>query len=134
MLLVQRLPSGPYLNYSPLPAGPCLNCSSCLLTTLIPQSFPIPQETGEFKCLPYFQILGVSKCGTTDLYHRLTFNPNMVDCGWKVRQYNSTQPEVRRYSSTQSGAPGATNLMLSQQCDSVWWGGGVRPLARMYVL
>ena len=40
---------------------------------------------GKLKCMPYFQILGVSKCGTTDLYHRLTFNPDMVDCGWKVR-------------------------------------------------
>lgn len=35
------------------------------------------------KCMPYFQILGVSKCGTTDLYHRLSFNPDLVDCGWK---------------------------------------------------
>jgi hypothetical protein len=26
----------------------------------------------QLACLPYFNIIGVSKCGTTDLYHRLT--------------------------------------------------------------
>ncbi|KAG2490123.1 hypothetical protein HYH03_011429 [Edaphochlamys debaryana] len=36
-----------------------------------------------FKCLPYFQILGVSKCGTTDLYNRLKEHRDMVDCSWK---------------------------------------------------
>ena len=36
------------------------------------------------KCMPYFQILGVSKCGTTDLYHRLSeASEDLVDCGWK---------------------------------------------------
>lgn len=43
------------------------------------------EQEGAFKCLPYFQILGVSKCGTTDLYNRLTEHPDMVDCTWKVR-------------------------------------------------
>ncbi|KAG1668654.1 hypothetical protein FOA52_001260 [Chlamydomonas sp. UWO 241] len=42
-----------------------------------------PDGPAAFKCLPYFQILGVSKCGTTDLYHRLTANPDMVECAWK---------------------------------------------------
>ncbi|KAG2490124.1 hypothetical protein HYH03_011430 [Edaphochlamys debaryana] len=37
----------------------------------------------EFRCLPYFQILGVSKSGTTDLYNRLVEHPDMVDCLWK---------------------------------------------------
>lgn len=41
-------------------------------------------QNGMFKCLPYFQILGVSKCGTTDLYNRLTEHPDMIDCSWKV--------------------------------------------------
>ncbi len=41
-------------------------------------------QDGMFKCLPYFQILGVSKCGTTDLYNRLTEHPDMIDCSWKV--------------------------------------------------
>ncbi|GIL66835.1 hypothetical protein Vafri_20228 [Volvox africanus] len=30
-----------------------------------------------FRCLPYFHILGVSKCGTTDLYHRLSKHPEL---------------------------------------------------------
>ncbi|PNW78676.1 hypothetical protein CHLRE_09g387250v5 [Chlamydomonas reinhardtii] len=44
---------------------------------------PCWEQEGAFKCLPYFQILGVSKCGTTDLYNRLTEHPDMVDCTWK---------------------------------------------------
>ena len=27
--------------------------------------------TGGLRCLPYVSIIGVSKCGTTDLYHKL---------------------------------------------------------------
>ncbi|GIL90771.1 hypothetical protein Vretimale_16845 [Volvox reticuliferus] len=30
-----------------------------------------------FRCLPYYHILGVSKCGTTDLYHRLSKHPEL---------------------------------------------------------
>ncbi|EFJ42645.1 hypothetical protein VOLCADRAFT_107148 [Volvox carteri f. nagariensis] len=44
---------------------------------------PCWTQDGTFKCLPYFQILGVSKCGTTDLYNRLTEHPDMIDCSWK---------------------------------------------------
>ncbi|GIL59026.1 hypothetical protein Vafri_13998 [Volvox africanus] len=44
---------------------------------------PCWMQDGMFKCLPYFQILGVSKCGTTDLYNRLTEHPDMIDCSWK---------------------------------------------------
>ncbi|KAF6246275.1 P-loop containing nucleoside triphosphate hydrolase protein, partial [Scenedesmus sp. NREL 46B-D3] len=29
-------------------------------------------------CLPYFNIIGVSKCGTTDLYHRLTLHKQIL--------------------------------------------------------
>lgn len=46
---------------------------------------------GRFRCLPYFQILGVSKCGTTDMYHRMTMHPDMVDCGYKVRDDGGRQ-------------------------------------------
>lgn len=34
---------------------------------------------GKLRCLPYFQILGVSKCGTTDLYHRLSKHPDLFE-------------------------------------------------------
>ncbi len=53
---------------------------------MLPVASARREKEGQFKCLPYFQILGVSKCGTTDLYNRLTEHPDMVDCGWKVGQ------------------------------------------------
>eukprot|EP00899_Mesostigma_viride_P010139 jgi/Mesvir1/19126/Mv12867-RA.1 len=34
---------------------------------------------GTLLCLPYFHILGVSKCGTTDLYHRLSLHPDVYE-------------------------------------------------------
>jgi N-acetylgalactosamine 4-sulfate 6-O-sulfotransferase len=37
------------------------------------------------RCMPYFQIIGVSKCGTTDLYNRLKRHPDLAD-GAKVRK------------------------------------------------
>jgi N-acetylgalactosamine 4-sulfate 6-O-sulfotransferase len=40
---------------------------------------------GRLRCLPFFQILGVSKCGTTDLYGRLVLHPQIMNCGYKVR-------------------------------------------------
>mmetsp|Transcript_22066 Transcript_22066/g.61109 ORF Transcript_22066/g.61109 Transcript_22066/m.61109 type:complete len:398 (-) Transcript_22066:272-1465(-) len=42
-----------------------------------------PDGRSSLKCLPYFQILGVSKCGTTDLYHRLARHNDIVECAWK---------------------------------------------------
>ena len=30
------------------------------------------------RCLPYFHIIGVSKCGTTDLYRRLALHPHVA--------------------------------------------------------
>ncbi|KAI8520556.1 Carbohydrate sulfotransferase 15 [Branchiostoma belcheri] len=37
-------------------------------------------ETGHFRlrCLPYFYIIGMPKCGTSDLYYRLTQHPDVV--------------------------------------------------------
>lgn len=32
-----------------------------------------------FRCIPYFQIIGVSKCGTTDLFARLKRHPELAD-------------------------------------------------------
>ncbi|XP_019616722.1 PREDICTED: carbohydrate sulfotransferase 15-like [Branchiostoma belcheri] len=31
-----------------------------------------------FRCLPYFYIIGMPKCGTTDLYHRISKHPEVV--------------------------------------------------------
>ncbi|KAG2441828.1 hypothetical protein HXX76_003436 [Chlamydomonas incerta] len=36
-------------------------------------------KDGKFRCAPYFHILGVSKCGTTDLYHRLSQHPQLFE-------------------------------------------------------
>jgi hypothetical protein len=41
---------------------------------------------GELKCLPYYHILGVSKCGTTDLYNRLAKHPDVLASANKVRR------------------------------------------------
>lgn len=38
---------------------------------------PCWRANGALRCLPYYHILGVSKCGTTDLYHRLSKHPQM---------------------------------------------------------
>lgn len=39
---------------------------------------PCWRDAGGLHCLPYFHILGVSKCGTTDLYRRLSSHNNIV--------------------------------------------------------
>ncbi|CAH1266651.1 CHST15 [Branchiostoma lanceolatum] len=38
------------------------------------------KRTGHFRlrCMPYFYIIGMPKCGTTDLYYRLTQHPDVV--------------------------------------------------------
>ncbi|PNW71586.1 hypothetical protein CHLRE_16g660390v5 [Chlamydomonas reinhardtii] len=36
-------------------------------------------KDSKFRCAPYFHILGVSKCGTTDLYHRLSQHPQLFE-------------------------------------------------------
>jgi N-acetylgalactosamine 4-sulfate 6-O-sulfotransferase len=38
----------------------------------------------DLSCLPYFNIIGVSKCGTTDLYHRLTLHKQILPATNKV--------------------------------------------------
>eukprot|EP00898_Chlorokybus_atmophyticus_P002879 jgi/Chlat1/3592/Chrsp234S00258 len=38
-----------------------------------------PASRGTLHCLPYFHILGVSKCGTTDVYHRLSMHPDVYE-------------------------------------------------------
>uniref|UniRef100_A0A7S3R6I9 Sulfotransferase n=1 Tax=Dunaliella tertiolecta TaxID=3047 RepID=A0A7S3R6I9_DUNTE len=38
---------------------------------------PCWYKDGKLICVPYYQILGVSKCGTTDLYHRLSQHPQV---------------------------------------------------------
>ncbi len=45
--------------------------------------------TGQLRCLPYFQILGVSKCGTTDMYGRMIHHPQILNCGYKVRRWGA---------------------------------------------
>jgi len=36
-------------------------------------------EYTRFRCAPYYQIIGVSKCGTTDMYARLKKHPEIAD-------------------------------------------------------
>jgi N-acetylgalactosamine 4-sulfate 6-O-sulfotransferase len=37
------------------------------------------KATNRFRCAPFFQIIGVSKCGTTDLFARLKKHPELAD-------------------------------------------------------
>ncbi|KAG2451726.1 hypothetical protein HYH02_003506 [Chlamydomonas schloesseri] len=39
----------------------------------------VAKDGGKLRCAPYFHILGVSKCGTTDLYHRLSQHPQLFE-------------------------------------------------------
>eukprot|EP00199_Chlamydomonas_sp_CCMP681_P002227 CAMPEP_0119102214 /NCGR_PEP_ID=MMETSP1180-20130426/1033_1 /TAXON_ID=3052 ORGANISM="Chlamydomonas cf sp, Strain CCMP681" /NCGR_SAMPLE_ID=MMETSP1180 /ASSEMBLY_ACC=CAM_ASM_000741 /LENGTH=399 /DNA_ID=CAMNT_0007086459 /DNA_START=16 /DNA_END=1215 /DNA_ORIENTATION=- len=36
-------------------------------------------SNNSFRCIPYFQIIGVSKCGTTDMFARLKRHPELAD-------------------------------------------------------
>ena len=39
---------------------------------------PCWEQRGTLRCLPYYNILGVSKSGTTDLYHRINKHPSII--------------------------------------------------------
>ncbi|XP_041460777.1 carbohydrate sulfotransferase 15-like [Lytechinus variegatus] len=50
-------------------------------TTFLP-NFKNPcwfDSTNQLNCLPYFYLIGMSKCGTTDLWKKLTSHPDIVD-------------------------------------------------------
>ena len=40
---------------------------------------------GRLRCIPYYHIIGQSKCGTTDLYKRLSKHPQVYESLNKVR-------------------------------------------------
>lgn len=48
-------------NYSALHKNPCWTAVN-----------------GNLKCLPYFQVIGMDKCGTTDLFARISRHPDVV--------------------------------------------------------
>jgi hypothetical protein len=54
--------------------------------------------TQRLQCLPLYQILGVSKCGTTDIYARLGLHPDFYDSRnkgphwWDECNYPLTDP------------------------------------------
>ena len=41
-------------------------------------------ENKKLRCIPYYHILGVSKCGTTDIYNRLVKHPHIYESLNKV--------------------------------------------------
>eukprot|EP00955_Chlamydomonas_euryale_P000345 3783-Chlamydomonas_euryale.AAC.2 len=41
-------------------------------------------ENRTLRCIPYYHILGVSKCGTTDIYNRLVMHPHVYESNNKV--------------------------------------------------
>ena len=38
-----------------------------------------PLQDKKLRCIPYYHILGVSKCGTTDIYNRLIKHPHIYE-------------------------------------------------------
>jgi hypothetical protein len=44
-------------------------------------------ERENLRCLPYVYIIGVKKCGTSDLFYRLSLHPEFVRPGFKEAQF-----------------------------------------------
>lgn len=53
------------------------------------------EEDGHLHCLPYFMLIGMDKCGTTDLFDRLTKHPHILK--------NSLDKETAWWSWTRYG-------------------------------
>ncbi|XP_071947576.1 carbohydrate sulfotransferase 15-like [Antedon mediterranea] len=43
---------------------------------------PCWYNNGSLTCLPYFYLAGMPKCGTTDLWSKITQHPHITACGW----------------------------------------------------
>ena len=41
----------------------------------------------ELRCLPYLYVIGVKKCGTSDLFYRIGLHPDVVKPGFKEAQW-----------------------------------------------
>ncbi|BFZ18915.1 hypothetical protein BsWGS_21954 [Bradybaena similaris] len=48
---------------------------------------PCWNDTGVFRCLPYFYIAGFSKCGTSDLFFKLVQHPEVAKSGVKEKHW-----------------------------------------------
>ncbi|XP_060591016.1 carbohydrate sulfotransferase 15-like isoform X2 [Ruditapes philippinarum] len=44
-------------------------------------------EGDELRCLPYLYVIGVKKCGTSDLFYRIGLHPDFVKPGFKEAQF-----------------------------------------------
>jgi len=63
-----------------------------------------PLQDGKLICVPFFQILGASNCGTTDLYHRLSSHPQVFKGANKVSMHAKQHARwARMQSRKQSG-------------------------------
>ena len=59
-----------YVNFQQLPEFEKNLTNPCFYKTL-------PDGSRRLRCLPYFYIIGMDKCGTTDLHGRLTVHPDL---------------------------------------------------------
>ncbi|KDD75062.1 hypothetical protein H632_c895p1 [Helicosporidium sp. ATCC 50920] len=55
------------------------------------------EAEGRLRCLPYFSILGVSKCGTTDMYHKLMMLNNTAESNNKGPHFWDESKPFERY-------------------------------------
>lgn len=74
-------------DFKPSPKADKIKETSPDIWTVLPKEFDAKYRnpcwtdpaTNRFRCAPFFQIIGVSKCGTTDLFARLKKHPELAD-------------------------------------------------------
>ena len=114
--------------------NPCWRCNSSAVTS---------SSVSGMCCLPYAHIIGVSKCGTTDLYARLANHPftlrsaNKGPHFWDESHSFAWYIDLYRHGAQQlaSGAADARSIFIDASSNTLSFSGvGVRGAARPAVL
>ncbi|XP_046365506.2 carbohydrate sulfotransferase 15-like [Haliotis rufescens] len=84
----------------------------CLNRTELLPDFKNPcwkDQNGTISCLPYFHLIGSDKCGSTDLFNRITHHPDVETCScvlgkeatyWSWFRYGIVHKSMRRHHLT----------------------------------
>lgn len=86
-------------------------------------------DEGKFHCLPYAYILGMPKCGTTDLYMRLTNHPDVLKLRKKEIRYFTRGEFISPHASTHDSHAGSNRQLLAH-ADRVIDGGEAGSIPR----